>query len=148
MMAERRKPSSLLARVVPILTVVIGVAVLYDGCIFYSRWSRARAEQQERTRAEAERARRTLNMLGGDQLKILDFYAAPPVVRRGQPTSICFGVNGAKKVRIDPPIVDDLHPSLNRCFQVVPRADTEYKLTVEDDAGHIVKQRIEVRIAH
>jgi hypothetical protein len=59
-MAERRKPSSLFRRALPLLTVIIGVAVLYDGWIFYSRWSGARTEEQERTRAEAERARRTL----------------------------------------------------------------------------------------
>jgi hypothetical protein len=87
-------------------------------------------------------------MLGGDQLKILDFYAAPPEVRRGQVTSICFGVNGAKKVRLDPPIVEDLHPSLSRCFQIKLSDDTEYKLTAEDATGRTVTQSITIRVAH
>jgi hypothetical protein len=146
-MSESGKPASLLRRSLPILTIIIGVAVLYDGWIFYSRWNSARAVEQERTRAEAERARRTLDVLAGDQLKILGFYAAPPVVQRGQVTSICFGVNGAKKVRIEPPIVDDLKPSLSRCFQVAARADTEYKLTADDAAGHTVTQTIVLRVA-
>lgn len=147
-MTERRKPSSLVRRALPLLTVIIGIVVLYDGWIFYSRWSRTRTEEHERTRAEAERARRTLHMLGGDQLKILDYYAAPPAVRRGQVTSICFGVNGAKKVRIDPLIVEDLHPSLSRCFQVKLGDDTEYKLTAEDATGRTVTQSITIRVAH
>ena len=147
-MAEGSKLTSSLRLALPILTVVIGVAGLYDGWIFYSRWSSARAVEQERVRAEAERARRTIDLLGGDQLKILSFYAAPPVIQRGQATSICFGVNGATKVRIEPPIVEDLHPSLSRCFQVAPRKDTEYKLTAEDAAGHSVTQSMTIRIAH
>ncbi|MBZ5610595.1 MAG: hypothetical protein LAP38_20215 [Acidobacteriia bacterium] len=146
-MAEWSQPSSLLRRALPILTVIIGVAVLYDGWIFYSRWSSARKLEQERARAEAERASRTIKLLGGDQLKILGFYAAPAVVQRGQATSICFGVTGAARVRIEPPIVEDLHPSLSRCFQVAPRNDTEYKLTAEDAAGHTMTQSMVVRIA-
>lgn len=123
------------------------MAVLYDGWIFYSRWSSARSVEQERATAEAERARRTIDLLGGDQLKILGFYAVPAVIQRGQVTSVCFGVNAATKVRIEPPIVEDLQPSLSRCFQVAPPRDTEYKLTAEDAAGHTVTQSIVIRIA-
>jgi hypothetical protein len=147
MMAEWRKPSSLLRRALPVLTAIIGAAVLYDVWIFYSRSSSARAVEQERVRTEAERARRTIDMLGGDQLKILSFYAAPAVIQRGQVTSICFGVNGAKTVRIEPPVVVDLQPSLSRCFQVAPRADTEYKLTAEDAAGRTVTRSLSIRLA-
>ena len=85
-------------------------------------------------------------MLGGDQLKILAFYAAPGVIQRGQPTSLCFGVNAAKTVRIEPPIVDDLHPSVSRCFQISPRKDTEYKLTATDAAGHSVSQTVSIQV--
>jgi hypothetical protein len=145
-MSETRTPAGWLRRALPILTVVIALALIYDGWIFYSRWSSGRAIERERARNEAERARRTVQVLGGDQLKILGFYAVPPVIHPGQPASICFGVNGAVKVRIDPPIVEDLHPSLSRCFQISPKRDTEFKLTAEDGAGHALSQSLTVRV--
>jgi hypothetical protein len=135
-----------LRRAIPILTVIILAAAAYDGWVFYSRWSSARTAERERTRAEAETARRTIEMLGGDQLKILSFYAAPASIQRGQATSLCFGVNAAKTVRIEPPVVDDLHPSVSRCFQISPRKNTEYKLTATDAAGHSVSQTLVIQV--
>jgi hypothetical protein len=77
---------------------------IYDGWIFYSRWSSERAVQQKRTQAEADRARKTSEMLGGDPLKFLNFYASPPAIHAGTQSLICFGLNAAKHVRIDPPV--------------------------------------------
>jgi|HubBroStandDraft_6_1064221.scaffolds.fasta_scaffold1841572_1 hypothetical protein len=141
-MSESR---SLLRQIIPYVTVLIVVAVCYDGWIFYSRWSSARAVEQERTRAEADRDRKTVEMLGGDQLKILAFYASPPTIRAGGQSLICFGVNSAKNVRIDPP-VQELHPALSRCFPVTPAHDTEYTLTADDGAGHSAKQTLTLRV--
>ena len=84
--------------------------------------------------------------MGGDRLKILDFYASPPVIHRGQPSTICYGVNAADRVRIDPP-VQELHPSISRCLQVAPLKDTDYKLTAEDSAGHTVTQSLTIKVA-
>ena len=91
----------------------------YDGWIFYSRWSDAREAQKQRLRKEAEDARRIVDALGGDRLKILDFYATPGTIRRGERATICYGVNAAESVRIDPP-VEELHPALSHCLQVAP----------------------------
>ena len=77
-----------------------------------------------------------LDLLGGDRLKILDFYAA----RCDSPwraATICYGVNAAERVRIDPP-VEQLQPAFSHCFQVAPLRDTDYKLTAEDGTGHTV----------
>jgi len=138
---------SLLRRLLPYFTLVIGIAALYDGWIFYSRWSSARAVEQQRAGAEADRDRKTIQMLGGDRLKILNFYASPPSIRAGSQSLICFGVNAAKNVRIDPP-VEELHPALSHCFQVAPEHDTEYTLTAGDGAGHVVKQSLRIRVTH
>lgn len=138
---------SLLRRLLPYFALVIGIAALYDGWIFYSRWSSAREVEQKRATAEADRDRKTVEMLGGDQLKILNFYASPPSIRAGGQSLICFGVNAAKNVRIDP-LVEELHPALSHCFQVTPRHDTEYTLTADDGAGHVVKQSLQIRVTH
>jgi len=78
-------------------------------------------------------------MLGGGQLKILNFYASPATIRRGERASICYGVFGAKSVRIEPP-VESLHPAVSYCWQVSPSRSTEYTLVAEDGSGHSVKQ--------
>ena len=135
-----------LRRAIPILAVVIVAVAAYDAWIFYSRRTSEREIEQKMTRTKAEEARQTIEMLGGDQLKILSFYGAPAVIQRGQSASLCFGVNGAKSVRIEPSVVDDLHPSVSRCFQISPRQDTEYKLTAVDAAGHTVTQSARIQV--
>jgi hypothetical protein len=137
--------SALLRRALPYLTVVIVIVVVYDGGIFYSRWRYARDAQKAEATKEAQDARRTVDALGGDRLKILDFYAGPPTVRLGQKSLICYGVNAAESVRLDPP-VEQLHPAVSHCFEVAPRRDTEYKLTVADRAGHTLTQSLAVHV--
>ena len=121
------------------------VILLYDGAIFYSRWSQTREGEQEQARVEAERARKTLEMVGGDQLRILSFYASPGEIRRGEHANLCYGVNGAKKVRLEPPD-GDVWPSQTRCVQVAPKAETTYKLTAEDAAGNTISQSFVLKV--
>jgi len=135
-----------LRRALPYLTVAVVVAVAYDGWIFYSRWSGARAAAKAESLIQAQDARRTLESLGGDRLKILDFYATPPSIRRGQQATICYGVNAADRVRIDPP-VGEIHPALSHCLQVAPIHDTDYKLIAEDRAGQVVTQILAIKVA-
>jgi hypothetical protein len=135
-----------LRQALPYLTVALVIAVGYDGWVFYSRWSSTREGEKAAARQEAEDARRTLEALGGDRLKILDFYATPLAVRRGQQALICYGVNAAERVRIEPS-VEQLHPAVSHCFQVTPVRDTDYKLIAEDRAGHTVTQSLTIKVA-
>ena len=130
----------------PWLTAMAAVALIYDGVVFYSRWSGERNAERTKSSEEAEQARKTLEMLGGDGLRITAFYASPGVIRRGSHATICYGVSGAKLVRIEP-AVEEIRPAVNHCLQVTPRKDTEYKLTAEDAAGHSVSQSFVLRVA-
>jgi len=129
----------------PFVTAAVLIAVAYDGWIFYSRWSSARDAERARAEKEAADARRTLEMLGGGNLKILDFYATPGTIRPGEHASLCFGVSGAKSVRMEP-AVEALHPSLSYCLQVAPLQDTEYELIAEDGAGRRAAQSVRVHV--
>jgi hypothetical protein len=131
-------------RALPYLTVAVAIAVAYDGWIFYSRWSAAREAEKAETLKESQDAHRTLELLGGDRLKILDFYATPPAVMRGERSIICYGVNAAASVRIEPP-VEQLHPAISHCLGVAPLRDTDYKLIAADRAGHTVTQTLTIR---
>jgi hypothetical protein len=137
--------TSLLRRLLPFLAAGLLAAVLYDAWIFYSRWSDARRSDQQTREKESSDARKTIEMLGGGELKILDFYASPSVVKRGAHANLCFGIAGAKSVRIEP-FVEDLHPALSHCMQISPAADTNYKLTAEDAAGHQAVQSVLVKV--
>ncbi len=139
------KASALLRRVLPYLAIAVVVAMAYDGSIFYSRWRYAREGAKATAAKEAQEDSRIADAYGGDHLKILNFYASPPTVRVGQKSLICYGVNAAESVRLDPP-VEQLHPAISHCFDVTPRRDTDYKLTVTDHAGHMLTQSLAIHV--
>ncbi len=130
-----------LRRVLPFLGVLIALGLIYDAFIFYSRANRNSEEKQAQADRTAEKERSTAQAYGGLGLKILTFYAAHEA---GRPTNLCYGVTGAKTVRMEPP-VDGVWPALTRCVQVSPKKDTEYRLIAEDEAGHSVTQSVTVR---
>jgi hypothetical protein len=136
---------SLVRRALPLLGVLIAAGLLYDGAIFYSRWNDARQATQRSADAEANHDQRVVDALGGDGLKIVAFYANPGVISRGGRIEICYGVTGAKTVRIEPP-VGDVWPALSRCLQASPRRDTQYRLVAEDGAGHSTTQSLPVKV--
>lgn len=132
-------------RALPFLSIAVLIVLAYDAWVFYSRWDRVRQAERERADKEAAAARHTLDLLGGGDLKILNFYASPGVIRRGKEASICYSVVSAKKVRMEPE-VEPLYPALSYCFKVSPRKDTEYKLFVEDGAGHTATASLAIKV--
>ena len=73
--------------------------------------------------------------------RILQFYASASEIERGEPATLCYGVENARSVRLEP-AVEKLTPALSRCFIVTPRADASYKLIVagENQCHHRVEQ--------
>jgi hypothetical protein len=128
-----------LKKIAPWLGVVVVLALLYDGYIFYSRWSEKHEEERVRAQQEAVLAKKTLNLLGNGDLKITSFYALPGAIKKGAAANVCYGVTGAKTLHIDPPVAE-VWPSMNHCLQVTPVKDTQYKLTAEDAGGHSVSE--------
>lgn len=139
--------TSLLRRVLPYLSVALAAALLYDGWIFYSRWSGRRDAERASHDAEIQRSRDDLNALGGTKFRILNFYASPGAVRAGSRAQLCYGVYGAKNVRLEPP-VDTITPALSHCLEVAPRKTTEYKLIAEDGAGHNATASVTISVLH
>lgn len=140
------QPVRLLRRVLPFVSIVVAVAVAYDGWIFYSRWKNAREGAKAAQEDEIRRARQSVEMIGGTSFRIISFYASPQVVRRGEQAKLCFGVYAAKHARIEPE-VGDVQPAITDCRQVTPRQDTEYTLTADDGAGHTLKKSVQIRVA-
>jgi hypothetical protein len=134
-----------LRRIVPFLGILILAVAIYDGSIFYRRWAGNRRAQQAREDRETDQAQKAIAMVGGGDLKIVSFYALPGTIPRGGQTSVCYGVTGAKRVRLEPPI-QAVWPALSRCFAASVRKDTELKLTADDGAGRSVSQSLAVTV--
>jgi hypothetical protein len=80
-----------------------------------------------------------------EPVKITAFYARDAVVIEGGSTVLCYGVSNAKSVRLDPP-VEAISPSLNRCIEVRPRAETRYTLSAEGSDGQSVSESVTIRV--
>jgi hypothetical protein len=66
--------------------------------------------------------------------KILQFYASEGVIRPGAAVTVCYGVEFADSVRIEP-FIEDIRPSHNRCIEAKPAKTTLYTLTAEGPDG-------------
>lgn len=135
---------NLLKRIIPYLGLLILAGLLYDGAVFYSRWSDKNKVEQSQKDAELRKDRKVAQILG-DGIKIISFYAAPGTIARGAHTSLCYGVTGAKTVTLDPP-VGEVWPALTRCVPASPHKDTEYTLMADDGAGHRATETITVKV--
>lgn len=77
--------------------------------------------------------------------RITQFYTATPTVARGEKARLCYGVENAKEVTIDPP-VDRLFPAMSYCFDAEPSETTSYTLTARSPAGED-EQRLTVTVS-
>jgi hypothetical protein len=127
------------------LGIAILAAAIYDGAIFYSRWSYDRAFERRQAEQEAERARRDAAVAGGDSLRIVSLSISPPSIRPGEKANLCYGVRGAKRVTLDPPVAE-VWPALTHCVEVSPRASTDFKFTAEDGEGHSVSATAPLKV--
>jgi hypothetical protein len=117
-----------------LLVVALGIA-----WVLYSRWQANRDIEyraaQKAAAEQRENAAQSVAMMGGSKFDILNFYAAPGAVRRGDSFQLCYGVSNAKNVKLDPP-VGSVWPSLSRCLSVTPKKTATYTLTATDAAGN------------
>lgn len=116
------------------IIVIIGVLVVAG--IFYSRWQENRDIEEKAAAAKRAKAQELVEDFGGNDFKILNFYAAPGAIRRGDEAALCYGVSNAKTVTLEPKASEGVWPSLNRCLEVSPKKTTTYTLTASDAAGH------------
>ena len=121
-----------------VLIIIVG--------LFLSRWQDSR--DFERRALEKKRAddRRTVESLGGDRFEILQFYASPGLIPRGETAQLCYGVSNAKAVRLEPRPTSGVWPSLMRCVEVAPTRDTTYTLTAEDGKGNTKTATVTVQV--
>ena len=127
----------------------LAIAALVVVGILFSRWHENRDIEKrakaERTHKQQEQDRLALEQLGGKELAIQNFYAAPGAIRRGETVQLCYGVANAKTVKLEPQS-NPVWPSYSRCVGVTPTKSTTYTLTVTDVAGNTRTQTLEVKV--
>jgi hypothetical protein len=81
--------------------------------------------------------------------KITQFYARNPAISTGETALICYGVENAKSVWIEPGgggSRQELSPALSRCVEMQPTGRTTYTLTAEGTDGKQVKQDVTIGV--
>ena len=125
---------------------IVAIAVVW---ILAARWLENRnfekRAREERTQKQQEQDRITLEQMGGKELAIQNFYAAPGIIRRGETVQLCYGVANAKTVKLEPQ-PNPVWPSYSRCVDVTPTKSTTYTLTIADAAGNTRTQTLEVKV--
>jgi hypothetical protein len=145
-MPGEAKSVQMIRKLSPYVTASVAVAALYTAYVFGSRWLENRrietaAEEAARIKAQREIAQ----IEGGGQLKILQFYATPGLIGRGQRALVCYGTVNATSVRLEPS-EERMYPALSRCFEVAPSRDTRYTLIAEDANGHTARQSFVLQV--
>ena len=77
--------------------------------------------------------------------KILQLSAANNQVEKGQSLTLCYGVEDAADVRLEPP-EEVLGLSHSRCIAVSPKHNTIYTLIAKGDDGEEVRQSLPVNV--
>lgn len=77
--------------------------------------------------------------------KITMFYASPPQVAARESTLLCYGVEQAASVALDPPVAS-IAPAVSRCLKILPAKSTEYRLTAKSKDGTSVSQSVQVTV--
>ena len=77
--------------------------------------------------------------------KILQLSAANNQVQRGQSLTLCYGVEDATSVRLEPP-EEELGLSRSRCIAVSPKRNTTYSVIAKGEDGQEVRQSFSVAV--
>jgi hypothetical protein len=80
-------------------------------------------------------------------VKITQFRVTPAFIPKGIPGKLCYGVENAVKVDLNPP-VEELLPSPERCIDITPAQATTYTLTALGADGNKVSKSLDVRVGN
>lgn len=115
--------------------VVLCLAAAYVGSVFYMRWNGNRVMEERASETERSHDQKVFQAMGGDRFEILNFYAYPGVIQRGDSTTLCYSVSNAKSVTLEPQS-NAVWPAFERCVSVSPKKTTTYTFTATDAAGN------------
>lgn len=80
-----------------------------------------------------------------DPVKITQFYPSQTLAARGEEVLICYGVENAASVRLEPAL-EEITPSMNRCIQFAPKTTGEYKLIATGKDGSEAVEQFAIKV--
>lgn len=116
-----------------VLSVLAAASCFY---LMFTYWDRAQYARRQAQAARAEQAH-LQSVAASSGLKLIHFYASPAELERGDHAVVCYGVENAVAVKLDPP-VEEVRPSWNRCIAVSPDKTTTYHFTATGKKGEEV----------
>ncbi len=141
-----KTPRSPLQALLPYTTVAVIIAALYVALTFYSRYESNRKAQQTIQAAKDEARKRIVDQVyGSGEIKFSTFAADSGVLKRGESTQLCYGVENAKIVKIDPP-VEQAKPTYYHCVQIAPKTTTTYTITAQDGKGNSKSESLTIQV--
>ena len=142
-----KAPGSGLRKLLPFTTIGIVLAALYVAWTFYSRHQSDVAAQQAAAAKEQEQRQRTVSaVFGSGEILFSVFSSDRARLTKGEQTQLCYGVENAESVKIEPPVGADLKPSYRKCIEISPKATTTYKITASDSKGHSKSESLTVKV--
>jgi hypothetical protein len=137
---------SLLQKIIPFTSVAVLIAMAYAGWTLYSRHEdNARFQQKFDEKQQADRQRILSQVFGSGEIRFNSFSAANHLLKRGETTQLCYGVENAKTLKLDPPL-EEAKPTYRHCLTIAPTKTTTYTLTATDNAGHTQSRSLEVQV--
>jgi len=122
---------------------------LYVAYLLVSRYESNRAFERRNAEKAAEKQRSgdraTIEQFGGSELAIRTFYVSPAIIHPGEKSQLCYDVDNAKSVMLDPP-AGEVWPSHTRCLDLSPTKTTTYTLTITGATGRSVSQSVELKV--
>ncbi len=144
--APVKGPWAWLRKLLPFTTIGVIIALLYVAWIFYSRHESNVEAERAAAAKEQERRQRTVNaVFGSGEILFSTFSADTGLLKRGEQTQLCYGVENAKTVKLDPPIAT-LKPMYRNCIDIAPKKTTTYTITADDGKGHTKSESLTIRV--
>jgi hypothetical protein len=144
------RPLDLPHKILRYAWVAVVIAAIYAGSVllYRSHQNRNYLAKQKAEAAAAQRSEdeQSLETMGGTEFKILNFYAMPGEIRRGETVEMCYGVANAQSVKIEPNIGRGMWPSLSRCIDIEPKKTTTYTLTAADAHGQTQSASLTIKV--
>jgi hypothetical protein len=125
-----------------LLWIGLSIAVVRLGWVWLVRYD-ARLRMEGATQTRRDPAYQSSPDDG--KVEITQFYARSGETIAGDSNLVCYGVRNAASVRIEPP-VENLSPSMNRCFLIEPQQDTTYRLVAEGADGRQASASFLIRV--
>jgi hypothetical protein len=80
-------------------------------------------------------------------VRITQFRVNPTLIPKGIPGRLCYGVENAVKLELNP-AVEDLLPAVERCIDIMPVESATWTLTAYGEDGSKVAKSLDVRVGN